>query len=888
MTSIEAIRIAGWSEAPELLGLLAFVLLVGWVFGRRPSTPLVFRSPRARVRDVAPAREDVPEHRNGTRSPAAPASATPRLDAHGLQVTAHELATAVEQGPMLSRLAQVLQEDFRLHQVVVRVLNQRARIFETQAFAGLPAAEIARLSTVDVPIDAFERMTRRALPAALAWRVSEHDDTWPDLYAASADPVDWSPERWHEQHLEATRPGDRIVLAMRDDHLSLSGFVCARGSECFPDEDAICQLQLLVGAAGAGLLTTRLRSMLQRRELEYTIVSEQLRESQSLRDNFVANVSHELRTPLTSVKAYAETLARGSETMDPATRQEFVAVIEHEAERLDQVFDDLLDVAHLEGRARRVARDRVDLRGLVRSVCAEHQHTFEELGVDLRVYGPDEPVHVQGDPEGLRQILEHLLDNARKFTPEKGRVRVELSADAGSALLVVEDTGIGVPEQELTRIFERFYQVDGSATRAFGGQGLGLALCRDIVGWHHGRIWAEGAVGGGARFSVQVPLRGLVVRQTPDDLVGDASERMHWESFLKLAIHLVSDLTQTRVASIMLVDPVHEVLRVEAAVGLDEEVVQNSMVGRGEGVAGHVWASGETLLVPDLDADADFSGLADHVSYGTRSLLSVPLIWDDRVVGVLNVNTRHDGLGFDDDDRLLLEALADRLVIALDHFERYRSGYLRLASVEAGVRAMLEVGRERQTALREVFARIGLESGRRLGLEEDHLRALAYAVRTYDLGLSEVSARILRKVSPLSRQERERIDDHVHLGTELIADLEPSTTVRKMILHHHENVDGSGYPDGLRGEAIPVGARILRLVDALGALLHDRPFRNAIPIGPAMDLIDEGAGTRYCPRITPTFLDVVREHEAEIAELLAPDAAAAPLEIDLGPSPTVR
>jgi len=194
---------------------------------------------------------------------------------------------------------------------------------------------------------------------------------------------------------------------------------------------------------------------------------------------------------------------------------------------------------------------------------------------------------------------------------------------------------------------------------------------------------------------------------------------------------------------------------------------------------------------------------------------------------------------------------------------------------------MLDVGRERQSAIRELFAKVGVTNGRRLGLDEEQLRSLAYALRTYDVGLNEISGRILRKVTPLSRDERQRIEEHVRLGAELVADLEPSPQVRKLILHHHENVDGSGYPDGLRGEAIPVGARIVRLVDVLSALLQDRPFRSAVPLGPAIGLVEEGVGQAYCPRVTPVFLEVVDENASRIREVLAPVTAESPAEIEL-------
>ena len=775
------------------------------------------------------------------------------------------LTTATEQGAVLNGLAGFVHERFGLRAVVVRVRNARARIFEARAFAGLDPDDVARISTLDVAVDDFEELTRGAEVVGRSYRVHADDPHWTDRFDGG----------------EGAPDDDVLVVPFYDERDDTLGYLRAHAS----DFRVTPQVELLVAAAASGLASARLRSMLERRELEYAIVSERLREAQGLRDNFVANVSHELRTPLTSVKAYAETLARGLDDMDAATRREFVGVIEHEAERLDQIFDDLLDVAHLEGRTRRVVHDRIDLRDLVRTTASDHHDDFVAAGLDLRVFGPESPLPVQGDADGLRQVLHHLLDNARKFTPRGGRVRVDVYEEAGAAVLVVEDTGVGIPEPERGRVFERFYQVDGSATRAVGWQGLGLALSRDVVAWHHGRIRIESGAEGGARVVVQLPQRGLVVRQVVDEPESDPAERMQWESFLGLATHLVGELTRTRITSIMLVDELYGVLRIEAAVGLDEDVVQNTMLGPGEGVAGQVWEHGESVLAPDLDDDVRFAGLRDDVQYDRRSLLSVPLRWDGRTVGVVNVNAKHDGSAFDDDDRLLLEAVAERLVVALDRFERFRAGFQRLTAVESGVRAMLDVGRERQSAIREVFARIGVTTGRRLGLDDDRLRALAYALRTYDVGLNEISSRILRKVTPLSHDERQRIEEHVRLGAELVADLEPSSQVRKMILHHHENVDGSGYPDGLSGEAIPVGARVVRLVDALSALLQERPFRGAVPLDAAVRLVEGGIGHAYCPRVTPVFLAVVDDETACIRELLAPAPATSPAEIELEPSP---
>ena len=771
------------------------------------------------------------------------------------------------------RIVEIAGENFGLARVVLRLYNPRTRLYEPRAFFHCDPDLVERISTIDVTGDQYEEMTRRALDHHGVFRVPEHDPLWPDRLDGESSAfdrvVDGLEARPHAG-LDAPGPGDHLVVPLPGEGASTVGYLVASVGEGldFPGEEDLQGLSTFARIAVHGLRTARLRSQVERRELEYSIVVEQLKEWQGLRDNFVANVSHELRTPLTSIKAYAETLERSFDRLDAETAREFVRVILHEGERLDQVFDDLIGIAHLDNQAPHPVRDRVDLRALVLTVAEEQRGVFAEKGLRLATIEPQAPLFVQGDAGALRQILDALLSNALKFTPEGGNVTIRLSEEVGTARMVVEDTGIGIPEQDLGRVFERFYQVDGSSTRAFGGQGLGLALCKQLVRWHHGSVYAENRRQGGARFVVELPVRGLVVRQAVGDAARDGGERMQWEAFLQLSVSLVSEMLRTRVVSIMLVDEPAGLLRIEAAVGLEEEVVQSSALQSGEGVAGRVWRDGETIFVPDLDADERFRGLADDVTYQPRSLLSVPLVIEGEVIGVLNVNSKFDGQPFDEDDRILLEALAERLVHALDSFERFRTGYRRLVAVENGVRAMLDVRRDRNSVLREFLVHCGTETARRLGLEPEQQRALAYALRTYDLGLSQVNRRILSKSEPLTSEERRRIEEHVIHGAEMVAELEPSPVVRRIILHHHENFDGTGYPDGLRGEAIPVGARIVRVFDALVALLHDRPFRPALDLEAALGLLSKGMGRHFCPRVTERFLEVVLERESSLRELL--------------------
>jgi len=752
-------------------------------------------------------------------------------------------------------LADTLVAEFGFRAASVRILNLRTRLFEPRSFSGCTPAELARLSTIDVSERQLQSLRESGEGCGHGICIDADDPRWR--------------ERFDGRH---TRVG---LFSFSDRSDQLIGYFGGPLLDAEPAQQLLQTLALVAQLAATELQRVRMRSALQRREVEYTIVREQLGESQLLRENLVANVSHELRTPLTSIKAYAETLQRTATDIDPETEREFVQVILNETDRLEQAFADLIDSAQNNHRRRHTARDRFDVMDLVEVISTEKRSDFLDKGLTMHVFGSDGHLELQGDVESLRQLLENLLGNSMKFTPAGGEVRVELSEAHGIARIAVRDTGIGIPRAELRKIFDRFYQVDGSATREYGGQGLGLALCREIVARHNGRIWAESeGEDHGACFVVELPVRGFVSRNTYCEPGAVAAERVEWESFLQLSMQFVSELLHTRVASLMLVDESRSVLRVEAAVGLEPDVVHQTALGLGEGVAGKVWSDGEPILVPNLDDDRRFCELANDEDYPARSLLSVPLRREGEVIGVVNVNARLDGQPFDADDELMLSAVADRLVRALEGFEKYRRSWRRVNAVEEGVRALLEVGRDRASQLREELARVGTATSRRLGLDEQHLMAVAYSLRTYDLGLSSIDAELLQKSGVLTAAERQRVEQHTCTGAELMDGLEPSSLVKRIILHHHENVDGTGYPDGLVGEAIPLGARIVRLVDTTAAVLQDRPARETMDLAAAIGLIRDGVGRQFCPRIAPAFLECLEERTDAILRILDPPDTA--------------
>ncbi len=228
---------------------------------------------------------------------------------------------------------------------------------------------------------------------------------------------------------------------------------------------------------------------------------------ENMRREFVANVSHELRTPLTSVKSYTETLLDGA-VEDREVTLRFLQVINDETDRMVRLVKDLLLLSQHDNGIE-LKRAPVDPEELCR-ICTERlRHAAGEKAQTLsleRLPGLPEPLRVDGDRDRLEQLLLNIVGNAVKYTPQGGAVAVTLAPEEDKLAIRVRDTGIGIPESDLGRVFERFYRVDKARSRQLGGTGLGLAIAKEIAELHDGTITIRSVVGEGSEITVLLPL----------------------------------------------------------------------------------------------------------------------------------------------------------------------------------------------------------------------------------------------------------------------------------------------------------------------------------------------------------------------------------------------
>ena len=226
---------------------------------------------------------------------------------------------------------------------------------------------------------------------------------------------------------------------------------------------------------------------------------------QNARSEFTANVTHELKTPLTSIKGFTDMMASGM-VKDPEDQKRFLAMISVEVDRLTKLVDDILQVSELETVAGALPGEQCDLLAVIRDVEKFLVPVADKASVTLTVSGDKTEGAIGADR--FREVALNLMENAVKYNKPGGRVSVTLGTEDGRAVFTVADTGIGIPPESQSRVFERFYRVDKGRSRAAGGTGLGLAIVKHIVALYGGEIRLASVVGSGTTMTVYLPLAG--------------------------------------------------------------------------------------------------------------------------------------------------------------------------------------------------------------------------------------------------------------------------------------------------------------------------------------------------------------------------------------------
>ena len=753
-----------------------------------------------------------------------------------------DINSGLDLDALLRRLAETIASTLGFRVVLIRLREPGTDRLRACAFSGIDAPSRAALEAQDVPLIEFLSWLREEFKVSQSYFIS-HSHDFSRRLPAGVTP-DLGPREAGEWHPEDVlivplfdRTGEPVAYFSVDDPMDRH----------VPSRETIELLEIFANHAVVAIENARLYSRLETHSRELEEAGQRLGEVLTLKHNFVSTVSHELRTPLAAISAYMDSLLGAREgQIDHDQLQRFLSVVNEESQRLTRLIESLLDLNRIDAGLTKLTRQTIDLRELIEETARLLTPVAQIGQIALKDSVECADTRVDADRDQLRQLALHLGSNAIKFTPPGGSVTLRLFGDEREIGLQVEDTGIGIPEHALDKIFERFYQVDSSLERRFGGTGLGLAICKSIAEWHGGRVIAESEVGRGSRFTVVLPRRSdrrVAVRPA-------TRPRASVEEVLKLTVEIVAETMNAQVVSLMARD-VDGSWTIRAAMGLDESVVRETRVPTGSGVVGWVGDRRRAVCLPEAADELPVSG-SGRAQYNTATFLSVPVENSDQLLGVLNVTDPEDGRLFHAEDRHLLAHLARRIAGVWD---KARAVERMQVDIDGSTQALRQVLQHLQRSRRSAPNRVRLARAlaRELKLGEDEAGLIGFAASLHDIGMNMVGERVTEGGGRLDDEDRERLSRHPEFAADTLELLGRIRVVEDVILSHHECWDGSGYPRGLSGDQIPIGARILAVVDAWESMTIGRAHRPARSAEDARLELLRLRGRQFDPDVVDAF-----------------------------------
>jgi HD-GYP domain-containing protein (c-di-GMP phosphodiesterase class II) len=326
------------------------------------------------------------------------------------------------------------------------------------------------------------------------------------------------------------------------------------------------------------------------------------------------------------------------------------------------------------------------------------------------------------------------------------------------------------------------------------------------------------------------------------------------------AMEAATQLMKAEVGSLLLIDEEKQQLFFEVALGDKEEAVKKITLDMGEGIAGWVAKNGRPLIVNAPEKDPRFyKGVDERTEFKTRNIMCVPVTVKDTVIGVLEAINKKRGEKFDREDLSLFVSLADQVAIALDNARLYEELEEMFFQTAESLADAIEKRDPYTGGHTQRVTSYSLAIGRHLELNSSEKRCLKIAAVLHDIGKIGIEDQILRKPEPLSPEEYDAIKRHAGMGAEILGHIRQLRDIIPGVKYHHEQINGRGYPDGLKGEEMPAIAKIVAVADTYDAMATDRPYRKALSKEVAMGELRRCAGAQFDRQVVEAF---VRAYES--------------------------
>ena len=601
-------------------------------------------------------------------------------------------------------------------------------------------------------------------------------------------------------------------------------------------EDEFALLQIIATQASVAIENAFLMKQLRTKAAELEEINRRLIDSDVIKTQFLIRVSHELRTPLNSMKGAAFYLQQ-SEKAAASPRKEFLDIIASETNHMIDLVENRLNFIGMEDETQVLKKSIIDLPDLVREILNSPllRTSLARRNLDITVDVEGSISNIVGDKIKLSQFFISLIEELSKCLIKGDSIRISIQEGEHVELNLIFPRRL--PDIVLGDLFNltSMFQPDQPEGR------MKLYLACKIAEYHRWSIRAENK---NDTFAVAISV--------------PKSAKQKTETFVNMAaevfIEFVSELLDLNICSIMLSDELTGELTIKGARGLDHQLVKKTRLRPGDRIAGRVALEGKPLFIEDIET-APSIGRKSIAQYNTKSLLCLPLKIGGKVIGVLNLNNKKTAEPFTAMDLEVASLLGDRISSFLGKFVSgcCGEGMMKqsLASFEGLLSAMKKYPK-RRSPLPHLVVRI-MDA---LAADKESRILALYTSMLYDLGLMVINQRIINKENIIVSDAR-ILKTHPYTTIALLDGFEISEDVRMAVLHHHERYDGTGYPDRLKGEEIPLISRVLSVADAFCAMIEDRPYRKAFTKKKALQEIEKNSGSLYDEQVVHALLQAV-------------------------------
>lgn len=626
-----------------------------------------------------------------------------------------------------------------------------------------------------------------------------------------------------------TRSFISCPIIFKDKLLGIININDRKDGQSFTDGD-FTLIKILSNQAASAIWNIYLTNQIKTKKLELEELNRKFINSDMAKAEFLNKISYELRSPLNSLKGALYCLKQ-DDALLPKDRHEFMAILDSETDKMIEIVENKIDNLRLEDGLFLIKPSIIDLREMSQEILTSALLSESLLRRKIQVHlnFPANISHIAGDKVLVSQMFFHLLEGVT--SPLKKNATIELTLAENDFIEINLKVSQSFPDQITSHLFKsRAFFQSGMSDAA-----LKLTMARKIAE-NHG--WTMTAKNTDQSFEIQV-LIPLESRLKMDVALSSAMD---------LYLDFVSNILNVDSCSIMLADEMTGDLTIRSAKGIEKNVIRKTRIRFGDRIAGWVAQEGKPLLIEDIEKDERFPQRVGNDYYNSRSLLSLPLKIANQTIGVLNLNNKKSARSFNQQDLRLTTMIGERIsrmIETLRHKDQRDEDYRQLTDNLENLLNVARIYQKKNQKLVDIIEKMSVH----LDFDKDLKDDAIYSSIIYDLGLMLVSEEVLQKKQTLSSSETNTIKGHPQTTVDLLNKIEFSQRVKNSILHHHENWDGSGYPNGLKGNQIPVISRVLAVADAYFSLIELRSHRPARSPQEAMDLIRQEAGSKYDPTV---------------------------------------